>query len=154
MTATCRNRALLSINNETLVYIPRRLNDSVVNVTGQAVLNAVIKNPDQSRLVVINPTCEGDYSIVVANNTQLLKDARHRHSVTQHPVSNHALSSLSEGYELYRQLHRAAVEIGQTFAASSSASIDKKRVLEKVSMFETVLTTVGRLQRRGISRLS
>ena len=70
MTANCVNKTLLFFSNETIIYIPRRLNNSVVNVTGEATLKNIINNPDQSRVVVINPTCNGQYQLVVANNTK------------------------------------------------------------------------------------
>ena len=125
MAATCRNKTLLSINNETLIYIPRRLNNSVINVTGQAILNGIIKNPDLSRLVVINPTCDGDYYVIVANNTDLIHEV-----VESRPTTHEMKPLMADTYQLYRQFHRAAVEVGQTFAKLASKLDDKKRALQ------------------------
>ena len=121
MTAECVNKTLLFFSNETLIYIPRRLNNSVVNVTGEASLKTIIQNPDQSRMVVINPTCNGQYQVFVANNTNILNEL-YRPTMRTKQSNNHRETTqpMKNAYELFQMLHAAAVKIGQTFAATST----------------------------------
>lgn len=123
LTANCDNKTLLFVNNETIIYIPRRLNSSIVNVTGAAQLKTIITNPDQSRLAIINPTCTGEYHIAIANSTDQLKIlTKDTSSIVQH---NNRLQSMKEAYDLFRILHKAAVKTGETFAATSSNFVNK-----------------------------
>lgn len=130
LTAKCVNQTLLLSMNETLVYIPRRLNGSVINVTGQATLKNIIENPDQSRLVVVNPTCTGQYHVLVANTTDEIR-ALHRakfegnHSKTGSGRRNEAKISMQRAYEMFQLLHTAAVRTGETFAALYATSGNK-----------------------------
>jgi hypothetical protein len=130
MTANCVNRTLLWSINETIVYIPRRLNNSVVNVTGEATLKNIIKNPDQSRLIVINPTCNGQYYVFVANNTNEMDELYQqtvidKKSNIQSNSHHETIQSMKTAYELFQLLHTAAVKTGEMFAAASSNSVDK-----------------------------
>jgi hypothetical protein len=133
MTANCVNTTVLLSNNETLVYIPRRLNESVVNVTGEATLKNIINNPDQSRLVVINPTCNGQYHVFVANNTNEI-DELYQQTVIDNKSNiksnsrDETIQSMKTAYELFQLLHIAAVKTGEMFAATSSNNVDKVNI--------------------------
>lgn len=125
MTANCVNQTLLMFSNETLVYIPRRLNNSIVNVTGEATLKTIIHNPDQSRLAVINPTCNGQYQVWVANSTDALNELQQQtmkeKNVNDKSITHHdKMQSMIDAYELFQRLHAAAVKIGHSFARESS----------------------------------
>lgn len=133
MTVNCDNRTYLLSNNETLVYIPRRLNNSVINVTGEATLKNIINNPDQSRLVVINPTCNGEYRLFIANNTNQIDELYQQtisknHSKIQSNDRHETLQSMTKTYELFQLLHTTAIKIGETFAATSSNSVNKVNI--------------------------
>jgi hypothetical protein len=133
MTANCLNKTLLWANNETIVYIPRRLNNSVVNVSGQATLKNIINNPDQSRLVVINPTCNGQYQVFIANNTNTINELyqetiKNNKSNIQSNDHQERFQSMKNAYELFQLLHTAAVKIGETFAALSSNAENKVNI--------------------------
>ncbi|CAF4934284.1 unnamed protein product, partial [Rotaria magnacalcarata] len=130
MTANCFNKTLLLSSNETIVYIPRRLNSSVVNVTGEAKLLRIIQNPDESRLVIINPTCNGQYHLFVGNNTNQILELYQQTLKTKNSnveLKNHqeTIESMKKAYELFQLLHIAAVKIGETFASTSSKFANK-----------------------------
>ena len=127
MTADCINKTLLLLNNETIVYIPRRLNTSVINVTGEAILKNIINNPDQSRQVVLNPTCNGQYYLFVANNTNEI-DKLYKNSNIESNSRHKTIKSTKNAYELFQLLHTTAVKIGETFAATSSKSVNKVNI--------------------------
>lgn len=133
MTADCTNKTLLLMNNETLVYVPRRLNNSVVNVTGEATLKTIIQNPDQSRLIVINPTCNGQYNLFVANNTGIIDQLRQQQLMNNYSKielnKNHdRVESMKNAYEIFQLLHIAAVKTGETFAVTSSKFASKVNI--------------------------
>jgi len=133
MTANCVNTTLLLFNNETIVYIPRRLNNSVINVTGQATLKNIVNNPDQSRLLVINPTCNGQYYVFIANNTNEISELYQQTVIDNNSnikSNNHdeTIQSTKAAYELFQLLHAAAVKTGEMFAATSSNSVDKVNI--------------------------
>lgn len=124
MLAKCDNKSLLLLSNETLVYIPRRLFNSVVNVSGEASLKGIIENPDQSRLMIVNPTCNGDYSIYVANNSQIIGQLHHQENI-QTFISTDEFTKKAVAYDIYRKFHATAVEIGDTFSSIYQRSGDK-----------------------------
>ncbi|CAF2778703.1 unnamed protein product [Rotaria sp. Silwood2] len=136
MTVNCINSTSLLLNNETIVYIPRRLNNSVINVTGEATLKKIIKNPDQSRLIIINPTCNGQYHVFVANNTNAI-DELYKKTVINNNSTNvksnnrhKTIQSMKKVYELFQLLHAAAVKTGETFVATSSNFVNKFTALQ------------------------
>lgn len=124
MTVDCTNKTFLLFNNETIVYIPRRLNNSVVNVTGEAVLKNIITNPDQSRLAVINPTCNGQYQVFIANNTNIINELYQQTILNNNANSksnnyhHETMQSMKTAYELFQLLHAAAVKTGEMYANS------------------------------------
>ena len=130
MTAKCVNQTLLLSMNETLVYIPRRLNGSVINVTGQATLKNIIENPDQSRLVVVIPTCTGQYHVLVANTTDGIRELDRlkvtgNHSKARAGRRDEAKRSMQRAYEIFQLLHTTAVRTGETFSAIYATSGNK-----------------------------
>jgi hypothetical protein len=133
MTVDCVNKSLLLSNNETIVYIPRRLNNLIINVTGEATLGNIINNPDQSRLIVINPTCNGQYNLFIANNTNQI-DKLYQQTVINNNSNiksknrQETIQSMKNAYQLFQVLHTAAVKIGETFAATSSNSVNKVNI--------------------------
>jgi hypothetical protein len=133
MTANCINQTLLLLNNETIVYIPRRLNNSVINVTGEATLKNIIHNPDQSRLVVINPTCNGQYNLFIANNTNQIAELYRQTIIKNNSDSKsnspyETIQAMKKAYELFKLLHGAAVKTGEMFAATSSNFANKVNI--------------------------
>ncbi len=133
MTANCMNQTLLLLNNETIVYIPRRLNNSVINVTGEATLKNIIHNPDQSRLIVINPTCNGQYNLFIANNTNQIAELYQQTIIKNNSNSKsnshyETIQAMKKAYELFQLLHAAAVKTGEMFAATSSNFANKVNV--------------------------
>ena len=139
MTAKCLNQTSLLSVNETLVYIPRRLNSSVINVTGQAILKTIIQNPDQSRLVVINPTCTGQYQVLVANTTDQIRELHQAELTNKHLEAESngrhgTKSSTQRAYALFQLLHATAVRTGQTFATMYAESGNKVMVFP-ISIF-------------------
>lgn len=125
MKVNCIDNTLLLSSNETIVYIPRRLNSSIVNVTGEATLKTIIKNPDQSRLAIINPTCKGQYYVFVANNTNLI-DALYQQTLSDNGSNiksnnyHKQRQSMKKSYELFQILHAAAIKTGETYIAASN----------------------------------
>ncbi|CAF1484876.1 unnamed protein product [Rotaria sp. Silwood1] len=135
MTAKCNNKTLLLSNNETIIYIPRQLNSSVINVTGEATIKKIIKNPDQSRLVLVYPTCNGEYHIFVANNTNQIGELYQKTVINGksniEPKNGHeTIQSMKKAYELFQHLHAAAVKTGETFVATSSNFVNKFTALQ------------------------
>jgi len=126
MTANCDNKTALLTNNETVIYIPRRLTSSIVNVTGAATLKTIVTNPDQSRLAIINPTCTGEYHVAIVNSTDQLKTLTNHQSIVQY---HDRKQSMKDAYELFRVLHETAVKIGRTFSEISSNFISKTEAL-------------------------
>lgn len=120
MTADCTNKTILLSNNETIIYIPRRLNSSVVNVTGEAKLLIILKNPDESRLALINPTCNGKYYVFIANNTNQLENLYRQTTNMESKSHREMMQTKKNTYELVQLLHNTAIKIGETFAATSS----------------------------------
>ncbi|CAF1423908.1 unnamed protein product [Adineta ricciae] len=142
MTVNCINRTSLALSDETLVYIPKRLNTSIINITGEAKLKTVMNNPDGSRLIVINPTCNGRYDVFVANSTNEINELYEQ--IISNDFSNVKFidhqatkSSKIRTYELFQFLHSTAVKIGQSFAARSSKSTNKFKALQKAVEINT-----------------
>lgn len=130
MTADCADKSVLLRSNETIIYVPRRLNASVVNVTGEATLKYIINNPDGSRHVIVSPTCNGQYHVLIANHTDEVEVLREQLQSGIAPSKQLAdrrdVQRLRRrAYELSRFLHQTAVHIGQTFAAFVSKSVDR-----------------------------
>ena len=66
MSATSRSPVTLGAHDyETEVYIPPT-DSGLVNVNGAATLDAVVLNPDGSRLAWVAPTGAGAYGVEVA----------------------------------------------------------------------------------------
>jgi hypothetical protein len=138
MAANCINRTLLMSNNETIFYIPRRLNNSTVIVYGEAKFQTFINNPDKSRLVVVNPTCNGKYQLFIANNTAEVEELYRQTIIKSNSkikLNNfhETKKSMKKTYELLQLLHAAAVKTGQMFAAISSNSVNKVRMSKIIS---------------------
>ncbi|CAF0845113.1 unnamed protein product [Didymodactylos carnosus] len=115
MTAKCLNQAALMSVNETLVYIPRRLNSSV------------------SRVVVINPTCTGQYQVLVANTTDEIRALYQAELTNKHAeTESNGLRRIAECYGNQYQTTDAAAE--QVSAVKLDFSLTVSFTIEQIHL--------------------